>query len=192
MPGDRRERNNFLATTTLTVTMLAGLRGLVHQQDTGAPINIETRPRWYPGSIPGRPAMRKTLWAIAIIAALLVIWLYLDWQRGKREAADVTGLTSEINKAADDIDKALAVKLPADAGFIELSWYQGKIAAINKRTEEFVPVMRDYIMKTKGNNDAPFREFREAVDAYHKKAQLIGPRLNEVQKRIDEIKAKQS
>jgi hypothetical protein len=133
--------------------------------------------------------MRKTLWAIAAIAALLLIWLYVDWRRSVLAMPDVSALTSEINKTSDDIDKAVAAELPADAGLNELSQYRARFAALNNRTDELMPLVRDNLFRAKGDDGT---RFRRAVSNYTKKVQLIGPKLNEVQKRIDEIVAKQS
>ena len=131
--------------------------------------------------------MRKSIWAIPAILALLAVWLYVDWQRSRANGVEVEALTAEINKASADIDKALAAPVPEDLN--GLSRHVERFAALTKRSQELTALTQDSIQKAKG--DAGTR-FREAVSNYMKKVELIGPKLNEVQKHIDEIRAKQS
>ena len=127
--------------------------------------------------------MRRTLITLGLLAVVTVATL--TWSRA-REFAALEKLTAEINAAAADIDKAVTAEVPADPKV--LTRHLERLGEFIKYTDELTPRMGD--MAPKANGDAGDR-FREAISNYSKKSELIGPRLNEIQKRIDELKAKQ-
>jgi hypothetical protein len=119
----------------------------------------------------------------------LLSWRFgfdVDWQRSRANGVEVEALAAVVNKASDDIDKAIAAEVPADLN--GLSRHLERFNALTKRNQELTALMQDSVLKAKG--DAGTR-FREAVSIYSKKVELIGPKLNEVRKRIDEIRSNQ-
>src|SRR5262245_14446849 len=122
--------------------------------------------------------MNKTLWIVAAAAALLAIFAYVEVQRAReRETTKVESVTEAINSAAEDMDRAVDGEVPADANVAELSRHLARYEALTRRTDELAAMMRENVVRAKG--DAGDR-FRAAMANYEVKHGLIGPRLTDV------------
>jgi DNA repair exonuclease SbcCD ATPase subunit len=133
--------------------------------------------------------VRKFYWAIPVIIAIALVGYFRMWPlfRDRDNSAEIDALTSEINTASADVDKVVAEE-PANPSLDDLALSIKRYADLNKKTNDLIPRMREMVPKLRG--DAGMR-FQEAQKNYQKKADLIGVKLNEMQKRIDELKAKE-
>jgi hypothetical protein len=79
-------------------------------------------------------------------------------------------------------------KNPQNPNLDDLALTIKQYADLNKKTKDLIPRMREMVPKLRGDAGKPFQE---AQQNYQKKVDLIGVKLNEMQKRIDELKAKE-
>jgi len=128
--------------------------------------------------------MRILIWIVVILMAVGLINYYLFWSQNvdKGDIAATELLTVDLRTAAGDIDRTLA-ELPDIPKPVDLE----RLTQLNQKTQELIPRIRTIIPKLKGESG---KRFQAAHDHYLAKVDQLGVRLNEVKKKLDEVKVK--
>jgi hypothetical protein len=126
--------------------------------------------------------MSKIHWLVPLIVLLSLVGYFFvwPWYRDSGDRASIAALTADMKAAAADIDKAVA-EAPETPGKADLE----RFGQLNQTALELAKRAMTLAPKLQGDAGA---EFRAAQDHYSAKIDLMGAKLNEMKKKIDERK----
>ncbi len=128
--------------------------------------------------------MRRFNWIVPVFVQIaLVGYFYLwPWYRDRVDTAEVEALTAELQTSAADIERAIA-DTPETPRTTDLE----RLSQLNKKTQILFPRIREIAPKLKGDVG---KKFLEAQNRLLTKIDLLGGRIIEIKKKIDELKTK--